>query len=422
MPRRFAAGRRLKRKRGTSLRSSSSSGPLANLLGIAGAGIGGYFGGPTGAAFGASLGKGAGALIKKVTGFGDYTVSKNVLMGMPGDPPSVENIHSGPGMVLRHREYLGDIYTSPTVGAFKLDSFPVNPGVSKTFPWGSTIARNFEEYTLEGVIFEFKSTSSDALNSTNTALGTVIMSTDYDSADSTFSDKYQMLQNHFTNSCKPSMSCMHPIECAKGVTTLTQRYVRGDVVPTGTDIRLADWCHFQIATQGFQAANVQIGELWVTYQIALYKPQDAAVIPADRFVRSGVTNALPLGTTITNDISTNTLGCTLDSSTVLAFPQHRARGRFYVNVRWHAATGATITYPLLTLTNRVVKNVPGWTDQPNAQHSPGSGTASINKAAVGYYIDITSPRAAITFGTAGVLPTDLVEIEIHEVPFGFGSM
>jgi len=120
-------------------------------------------------------------------------------------------------------------------------------------------------------VYEFKSTSADALNSTNTALGAVIMSTEYDLAKSPFTTKMQMENYEFTSSCKPSCSMLHPIECDPAQTPIPTQYVRNSN-STVYDKRLTDLGLFQIATYGMQAAAV-IGELWVTYEIELLKPR-----------------------------------------------------------------------------------------------------------------------------------------------------
>lgn len=54
--------------------------------------------------------------------------------------------------------------------------------------------------------------SADALNSVNTALGQVIMATDYNAANPPFGQKSEMENYEFGQSCKPSESQIHPIE------------------------------------------------------------------------------------------------------------------------------------------------------------------------------------------------------------------
>ena len=62
------------------------------------------------------------------------------------------------------------------------------------------------------MLFEFRTMSADALNSVNTALGQVIMATDYNAANPPFGQKSEMENYEFGQSCKPSESQIHPIE------------------------------------------------------------------------------------------------------------------------------------------------------------------------------------------------------------------
>jgi hypothetical protein len=210
---------------------------------------------------GSGLGGMAGRLFKTVTGLGDYSVASK------GTGPPMFNRNGAP--VIEHREYLRDIQGSVD---FTLTSFDLNPGQAKTFPWLANIASAFEEYRLLGCIFEFKSTSASALNSTNTALGSVIMATEYDVSDEPFYSKLGMENHQFATSSKPNLSMLHAIECAPAQTVVPQRWVRTGPVPSGADPKLYDWGRFSIATAGMQAVST-IGELWVTYRVQVLKPQ-----------------------------------------------------------------------------------------------------------------------------------------------------
>lgn len=122
------------------------------------------------------------------------------------------------------------------------------------------------------MVFEFRSMSADALNSTNTALGSVIMATDYDSSDALFQNKAQMENTEYGVSCKPSSCMIHAIECARSQTPVNEQYVRFAANPAGTDIRLYDLGRFSVATTGMQGTSVNLGELWVSYDVELLKP------------------------------------------------------------------------------------------------------------------------------------------------------
>lgn len=244
----------------------------ADPVSITGLGDYSFAGRPsTGARIGAWAGDKLGSLIKSITGFGDYSVASNTLME-GNDPPTVNN--SGKRAVtIRHREYIKDIITSSSIGGFKSESFFINPGNPVTFPWLSQIASAFQEYRLDGMLFEFKTMSADALNSTNTALGQVIFATNYNPDQLPFHNKYEMENCEFSSSCKPSVSMMHPIECARHESVLNQLFVApSGVIPPGATQAFYDFARTQIATNGFQAAGINIGELWITYEITFFKP------------------------------------------------------------------------------------------------------------------------------------------------------
>lgn len=137
------------------------------------------------AGIGKNIGTGVGGFFSKIFGGGAYTVKNNSIMTDAGPP-----VWSDDGSVtVKHREFLQDVSGSV---AFTLQAFAINPGLFGTFPWLSALGANFEQYDLRGLVLEFKSTSASALNSTNTALGVVIMSTNYDTLDSNFTSKQQM--------------------------------------------------------------------------------------------------------------------------------------------------------------------------------------------------------------------------------------
>jgi len=249
------------------------------------------------------VGAEAGRLFRELTGFGDYKVRTNsIVTGVAYDSlPRFSPMKDGTR--LRHREYLGDVITSGNPGEFDITTYPIQPGVRATFPWLSQLAENFDEYTIHGMVFEFKSNSYDALASTNTASGTVIMTTQYNVLNPPFLNKVGMEQYEFTCSDKPSKSFLHPVECAR-IETPTSVLTTRTATPSTGDLRLFDWGNFNIATVGMQGTSVNVGELWVTYDITLYKPKlSPEVNNFDNYVidyKSAGVQDYPLGTLSTN--------------------------------------------------------------------------------------------------------------------------
>lgn len=292
------------------------------------------YGGKLGSRIGKDLGGFVGNGIQTLLGFGDYVkpgynVAENSLLSMGNDPPMIHNAKDG-RVILRHREFLQDVITGPA-GSFKVNSYKINPGLETSFPWLAQVAQAFGQYKMRGMIFEFKSMSAEALNSTNTALGTVVLCTEYNADLPNFTDKQQMENHQYSVSARQSSSVLHPIECARDASVMQQLYIRTGSVPEGTDSRLYDFGNFQIATVGQQASNVNIGELWVTYEIELLKPQInevGSVQNADFYRQNtsgGITTTTPFGDYSSMTISSaNSLGTVIEnigSQGRITFPQ-----------------------------------------------------------------------------------------------------
>ncbi|QMW68889.1 capsid protein [Crucivirus-419] len=334
---------------------------IEGLGGVGGAVAGGLTGtiaGPMGTALGGaaglSTGYGAGNAVANILGMGDYTVKTNSLLNMGAPVPAFGDMRVA--TIIRHREFIQDI---SAVGApnFTNLSFPVNPGLSVTFPWLSTLAQCYDQYQLLGCVFEFVSTSGTDTNTQ--ALGSVIMASDYDSRDSNFTGKLEMENSQFCVTSKPQNNQIHPIECDPSVNAFPIKYCRSGTQPTNTDIRNYDHCNFQIATVGLPSAVGNIGELWVSYEIAFYKPQLTVIGPsiasaADHF-RLGSTWASPAETTgfgTTNAIAIaktptvgSNLGFLIAGVNTLSAPTGLPNGEYMLLVSWVGAN--------TTLTNSV---------------------------------------------------------------------
>lgn len=233
---------------------------------LSGAAIGGALGGPIGAPIGAALGGSLGHLIHSFTGMGK--VKKNTLLS------SREYAQGsfGDGSVrVNRREFLGNVLGT---SGFVNNSYIVNPTDANTFPWLSTIATNFEQYKPHGVMFEYRSMSSDSQVGSTVSLGQVLLATEYNVLANRFVTPEEMLNSQWSESVKPSNNCGHYIECAKGMTPNTPLYCRDPSDGGVSDARLYDLANFQIATQGMPSSGDGqiIGQLYIIYDIELMKP------------------------------------------------------------------------------------------------------------------------------------------------------
>lgn len=349
----------------------------------------------------------ASSLVARITGHGDYTVGRNSIT-LGSSVPTFKSTDSG--MRVCHREFVTDITgTTP----FTLDAYPINPGITETFPWLSQIASNFEEYTLDGLVFEFKSTSGTYSGAANSAaLGAVVMATNYDCLDVPFPTKQAMESYEFACSTVPFNTLLHPVECAatRGQNAIDTLYVRTGPPPANADRRLYDRGLFQIATQGM-ASSYTIGELWVTYDVTFHKPRlETGISESACFIaQNDVSSASTLGVVDQAKFESNGIsGCYQYSTNgiVIGTP-----GTYFVEAVWSASSGAITTSPTVTLAANMRYPV---YDGTSTQSPWASG-------ALNYVIDSTGTGARMSFLVEVLVPPPTAVPGVAD-RFFFGGM
>lgn len=259
------------------------------------------------------------------SGLGDYTIHYNSLMTNGGGEPTSFSSRER-GMVVRHRSYLGNVTTHPSVvGAFNMKSFTLNPGNVLTFPWLSPIALQFDQYRPRGIIFEFVSTASDTAL---TQVGSVMFSTNYDVLEPAPTSKTDMMQRAYSSEGKMSDNQVHGIECDPSELTQSLFYTRSYNSNAGGDAREYDQGTLYYATQGGSVApGTIVGSLYVHFEYEFFKKQPyggawgksmlydtrmgfAAALPGvTNFFTTGLSvvptaQGRPLGITFTTDVVT----------------------------------------------------------------------------------------------------------------------
>lgn len=299
--------------------SSGTTGIGSLLGGIAGGYAGG--GNPGAAAIGATVGDLGEQVIpyipqmvKRVkswfSGMGDYKLNTNSLIEGGGVTDSNIQIVPQGNRAIRiiYREYLGDVITGPVAGAFSIRGFALNPGLVELCPWLAPIAQQYEQWSPNGMVFEFRSTSSDY--TATQALGSVIMATEYDSFDKPFANKQEMLNCAYSSEAKPTDRLLHGVECDPRDNPNSIFYVRSGTNPSGASLRESDLGIFYVATQGGSTANLNLGSLYVHYDITLRKEQLFNGLPARGLLFdaiwgvAGVATATPLPTIASGNVRT----------------------------------------------------------------------------------------------------------------------
>lgn len=365
-------------------------------------------GGRIGSSIGGFLGNAAHSIISKAIGFGDYAVSSNSLMGGLYNPPELQNLRDR-SVVMRHREYIGDIVASTN---FAIQEYAIQPGLDSSFPWLAQVASAFEEYYITGLIYEYKSLSADYTTASSASLGYVIMATQYNALNAAFTDKKTMENYEFANSAKPSDCFIHPVECKRSANPVSELYVRTGAVPAGQDARLYDLGSFQIATGGNAGQGI-LGELWATYEVVLRLPKldaaDGFELLSDHFNLQTVTNAAPLGTTSIADGAFNTLGTVIGATGLtITFPTYITNGSYMV--AYTVRGGATaVTVSVVTPNSSCAFQQVWASNSLTSVNTPGGTTSAL--AVINILVTINTQNnggaaAVLTFGAA-TLPTSV---------------
>lgn len=406
--------RRVTRRRAVATKVPvKGSATYSRLGGTIGETLGGFVAPGIGSRIGGALGTMGGSMIDYVTGKGDYMIHKNTLI-KPGNVPSF-----GKGCVrITHREFVAKI---DTTSAFAIQSFPINPGMPLTFPWLSQIANNFEMYKMNGLIFEYKSYSADALNSTNTALGKIVLATDYNALDDPYANIQQMYATEFANSGPPSANIMHAVECEPAENPLKLYFIRAGALPETehADIRMFDMGNFQVATEGAQAAS-QAGELWVTYDVSLCKPSLQSVDQGETLKWAhatltsvsnvGASGVFKFGDNLTMAEGSKFVITGVDSSRI-SLPASIDSGKYLVLLSV-SGTGTAITLPNPILVNCVAQTT--WWQQhtTNVMYAPNNGTSSPN-VVFGFVMKVTGAGVEIDYDNGSpVWPTNITAVDL----------
>lgn len=228
-----------------------------------------------------------------LSGFGAYHVKRNSLMqaamprrmrgalssgyttesGFPTvSPPVFANGGAGSDCIISHSEFVANVQSSIN---FQKTTYLVNAGNPALFPWFSQMAALYEEYEILGMVFEYRPTSAKAVGTVSSAMGVVLMASDYDCYDDSFTSKRAAEAAEYCTPGAPYEHLVHPVECDRSRNVLGKEYI----VPGATlvsqlpgDARMSAYCLTSIITEGQQVDNTAIGELHVSYHIRLSRP------------------------------------------------------------------------------------------------------------------------------------------------------
>jgi len=390
---------------------------------------------------GEKLGGLAGDALGTVFGFGAYgSVRRNSLMGWvdtSGGVPTVVNGSKGEATIVTHREYLFDLQsgnasnTGPST-PLTTQVLNINPGNEGMFPWLAPIAARFQEWEMQGCLVEFKSLCSEFNTTFN--IGSVILAADYNVHAREPQSKVEIENLEYSGSCKPTQVCMvMPVECARSLTPQTRLYVAQNESYNGGDPLLYDLGKIYLSSVGLPNANANspLGEIWITYQVALYKPILPQIeLDADgaHFTLSGVTNAAPLNGFILQPQDNPTQGISIDSTaTNLTLPGQQAEWLLYAHWVWNSgavnAVAPTIGFsPGCSQENHVFATGAGIDAANGVTVQHGAGTSEMTQVFC-VAVDGTQDNVVVTYfasGTFGAAPV-YGDLYVMRLPNGLVS-
>lgn len=172
-------------------------------------------------------------------------------------------------VIIEETEYIGEI-TSNSTSFSLLNTYPINPGQASTFPWLSTIAKNYEKYEFLALQWIYKPEVSQY--ATNGQTGKILMSVDYDASDAPPQNKQQMEDvvphsdampyQQLKLNCKPKE--MHKNSDAK--------FIRPGNLPANSDIKTYDAGNLFVGISAIATNTGTLGELHVKYIVKFSIP------------------------------------------------------------------------------------------------------------------------------------------------------
>jgi len=363
---------------------------------------------PGGKVFGSALG----AKVSRLIGSGDYSsnVAVNDLV-VPYKISASSSFALGTDDIVRvrRREFLGDILSSSVAGQFVNYTYPINAGLRNTFPFLSQIAGNFEEYCFDGLVFEFISSASPYI--AGSALGTAIMAMEYNSASPSFNSKFSMENSAHAISERLDRNLVYGVECKQGSNAQNCYYTRSTT--STLPLTTTDLGKFQMAVAPSTSVptGTVLGELWVTYDVALKRPIISTVSGLYHLYGGGISAANPIGTTLVTQTNTGSILFLRASSTSLVFTAEPG-DVFILSANWTGTTPQLITQPLVTFTGAVPMNAFTGDAVSVLNSPPTGGTVTSNACNGTVAFQATASTGTVIFGVAGTLPTGVTSLEL----------
>jgi len=281
-----------------------------------------------------------------------------------------------------HREPLGVLLGTQ---GFNVTTFNINPGLATTFPWLSPQALGYESYKFNALHIEYDHTINEF-----TGLGRIVMAPDYDSSDSpptSMIQAEQMVDNVMGAVTRDWKCTLRP----RGMGIIgPKRYTRSGALSANEDIKLYDIAQLHVCTSGQTTNAVEIGQLWIVYDVTLFEPQPSQ--SPNIFLAGQLLNTNGIGATAANLIGTTTVneGSIVITHVNNVFTVSNLIAGFEYVMLFHLQAATITTTPSIVA--------------DNVNIVPQSSLATLNGTTTDAYImmDFTATNTTGTFTLGGI--------------------
>lgn len=346
--------------------------------------------------------------LKWLTGIGDYKMHMKKFKGHLGPeknssvklsarvPEFQSNAGDGENTIIME-ECIGSIIGSIN---YKSVGYRVNPGVSTTFPWLSTLARGFESYQIKGMVFQCRSFVSS--NSAAPTLGEWGISSESDPTQSEPVSMQDLSNSSYSMTERADEPVFGMVECdgRRNIgSSVKEISFDGDI----RDVRWMDAGNIFVGTQGYADDTSRVGELWVTYKVSFQRmdiknllgPNTAQFFFKDN-LSTGTSMLIPAGTVAVNGSG---LSARFLTNNVLTMP--KKPGNYQLTMVWSTATSVSTAPSIFSLGSDVSynTNLNGGTGYYTGSVWTASNALSLSSAGTAVLL-INFSYSAATFGDA----------------------
>lgn len=317
---------------------------------------------------------GLGSIIQKIFGSGKYEagtetmplanqINKNSFL-LPEIGSHVEFGTDAKGEFIRvvKREFVQDILSSTAPYSVQV-TLPLTPCNTALSPWMSQLVNLFQNYSYDGLVFEFVTLTSPTIVSGVPGIqtgGYVGLITRSNPDLGPPADKQSALELQHAQTAPPWVPQCHPVECERDLANQPDLFVEGRTgLPVGASAPLYRHGVTYVVCGDQPTAGVKMGELWASQAIKVRFPSLDNPLPAFFHMQTTqITPASPLGLTPIVRAGANS-GFFYVSNNTLQFPAAIGSDRtflVYMSVGQGAATAAAGSFSVLAASSNISLN------------------------------------------------------------------